>query len=71
MEQLNPEKTYKFVYNAFRDEFIPVLGTAISEILPPMSRFSKDKKLSKKREKVLDKLIMFFKKYFDISNPKL
>lgn len=71
VEQLNPEKTYKFVYNAFRDEFIPETGTAISEILPPMSRFSKDKKLSKKREKVLDKLIIFFKKYFDISNPKL
>jgi type I restriction enzyme R subunit len=69
-ENLNPEETYKFVYNAFRSGSIPTTGTDIAKILPPISRFSPGGERSKKRESVLDKLTLFFQRFFDISNIK-
>lgn len=40
-EKLNPAETETFVANAFRDGAIPATGTAITKILPPVSRFTK------------------------------
>src|SRR3546814_8688883 len=40
-ESLNAEATHSFIDNAFRDGSIPSTGTAITRILPPVSRFSK------------------------------
>jgi type I restriction enzyme R subunit len=45
-------------------------GTAITKVLPPVSRFSQDGKRSKKRETVLEKLTKFFERFFDISGGK-
>lgn len=70
-ENLNQDETYKFIDNAFRDGAIQSTGTAISKILPPVSRFSEDNSRGKKRETVLDKLTSFFNKFFDISRNKL
>jgi type I restriction enzyme R subunit len=70
-EGLDHGETYKFIDNAFRDGSIQSSGTAISKILPPVSRFSADNSRGKKRETVLDKLSSFFNKFFDISNNKL
>src|SRR3546814_3490010 len=42
-ESLNAEATHSFIDNAFRDGSIPSTGTAITRILPPVSRFSKGK----------------------------
>jgi len=39
-EKLNPEETYKFIENAFRDGGVPTTGTSIRKILPKMSIFS-------------------------------
>lgn len=39
-EELDRDATYKFVQNAFRDGGVAVTGTAISKVLPPVSRFS-------------------------------
>lgn len=66
-ENLNPDETYKFIENAFRDGGIPTVGTNISKILPPVSRFSKDGQRTKKRESVIEKLTKFFERFFDIS----
>lgn len=69
-ENLNHDETYKFVKNAFRNGSIATTGTALSKILPPVSRFSPGGERSKKRESVLDKLTRFFERFFDISNGK-
>jgi len=70
-ENLDHDETYKFIENAFRDGGIQSNGTAITNILPPASRFSPDQSRGKKRETVLDKLAEFFNKFFDISSDKL
>jgi type I restriction enzyme R subunit len=70
-EGLDHDETYRFIDNAFRDGVVQSTGTAISKILPPVSRFSADNSRGKKRETVLDKLTSFFNKFFDISGNKL
>jgi type I restriction enzyme R subunit len=69
-ENLDPEATYKFIQNAFRDGNVPTTGTAISKVLPPVSRFSPTGERSQKRESVLNKLTKFFERFFDISGGK-
>jgi type I restriction enzyme, R subunit len=70
-EKLDREATYKFINNAFRDGNVATTGTAISKILPPISKFRPDGKYGKKRESVLSKLTSFFERFFDISNRKI
>jgi len=70
-ENLDKEATYKFINNAFRDGNIATTGTAITNVLPPVSRFSKTGERTKKRESVLDKLTNFFDRFFDISKREL
>ena len=70
-ENLDRQATYSFIKNAFRDGHVAITGTAISKVLPPVSRFSPDGKRTKKRETVLAKLTNFFQKFFDISGGKL
>ena len=66
-EELNADETKAFVDNAFRDGVIPVTGTAITKILPPVSRFSKNNGHSAKKQTVLDKLGEFFERYFGLT----
>lgn len=70
-ENLDKEATYKFINNAFRDGSVPITGTEISEVLPPISKFRPDGARTKKRESILSKLINFFERFFDISSGKL
>jgi type I restriction enzyme R subunit len=63
-EGLDAEETKIFVENAFRDGAIPLTGTAITKILPPVSRFSKNSNHSAKKQTVLNKLAAFFERYF-------
>jgi type I restriction enzyme R subunit len=70
-ENLDKEKTYKFIESAFRDGGVQSSGTAIAKILPPVSRFSPDGGRGKKRETVLDKLTAFFGRFFDISGERM
>ena len=70
-EDLNREETFKFVDNAFRDGFVQTTGTALTKVLPPMSRFSAKSERPKKRESVLEKINVFFSKFWDISGGKL
>ncbi|HHY57503.1 MAG TPA: type I restriction endonuclease subunit R [Chloroflexi bacterium] len=65
-EGLKPEETKAFVDNAFRDGAIPTTGTAITKIMPPVSRFSKDNHHGVKKQSVLDKLAAFFERYFGL-----
>jgi type I restriction enzyme, R subunit len=68
-ENLNPDETYSFIANSFRDWSIPNTGTGITKILPQTSRFRPDGNRTQKRETVLEKLMKFFERFFDIS-PK-
>ena len=63
-ENLNDPETRKFVSNAFRDGAIKENGTEINNILPPMGRFGGQR--AKKKVSVLEKLKLFFNKYFGL-----
>ncbi len=62
-ERLNPENTRKFLDNAFRDGEIKTAGTDIDKLMPPVSRFGGSGRAQKKQV-VIDKLKVFFDKYF-------
>ncbi|MDZ4178482.1 MAG: type I restriction endonuclease subunit R, partial [Coriobacteriia bacterium] len=65
-EGLHPDKTRAFVETAFRDGAIQTTGTAITKVLPPVSRFSPDGGHSEKKQRVLSKLGEFFERFFGL-----
>ena len=64
-ENLKADETTKFVENAFRDGEIRTTGTDIDKILPAMSRFGGGNR-QEKRKTVIEKLKVFFEKYFGV-----
>jgi type I restriction enzyme, R subunit len=67
-EGLNDAATRAFMDNAFRDGAIPSTGTAITKVLPPVSRFAAGDGHSMKKRTVLERLAAFFERYFGLSN---
>lgn len=65
-EKLKSEDTHKFLENAFRDGELKTVGTDIDKIMPPVSRFGGSGR-AKKKQNVIDKLKIFFEKYFGIT----
>ncbi|BCR26446.1 type I restriction endonuclease subunit R [Aquipseudomonas alcaligenes] len=65
-ENLNADAAREFVEQAFRDGSIPTAGTAITKILPPVSRFSQGNGHAAKKQTVLGKLAVFFERYFGL-----
>ncbi|MBP9779545.1 type I restriction endonuclease subunit R [Candidatus Gracilibacteria bacterium] len=70
-ESLNLKETYKFIENSFRNGSVAINGTAIAKILPTISIFSPNGEYTQKRESVVDKLMKFFERFFDISNKEI
>lgn len=70
-ENLDHDATYAFIQNAFRDGNVAVTGTAITKVLPPVSRFSPSGERTQKRENVLNKLTGFFERFFGISGNSM
>ena len=66
-ENLNAEAAREFIGNAFRDGSISASGTAITKILPPVSRFSQNNGHAVKKQTVLDKLTAFFERFFGLA----
>jgi type I restriction enzyme R subunit len=66
-EGLRPEEARAFVDDAFRDGAVPTTGTAITRILPPVSRFAPDASHATKKRTVLDRLIAFVDRYAGLS----
>ena len=64
-ENLREEETRKFIDNAFEDGFIKTTGTDIDRIIPPISRFASNSR-SIKKQTIIDKLLVFFEKYFGL-----
>jgi type I restriction enzyme R subunit len=70
-EKLNHDETYKFIKTAFKDGNIATTGTSITKVLPPISRFGSDGQRTKKRESVIERLMRFFERFFDISRKEM
>ncbi len=70
-ENLDKDETYKFINNAFRDGYVQTTGTAITKVLPPVSRFTPTGDRTKKRESVIEKFVSYFNKFWDISGGRL
>jgi type I restriction enzyme R subunit len=66
-EGLDASETGVFVENAFRDGAIPSTGTAITKILPPLSRFAPGAGHAEKKHAVLERLSAFFERYFGLA----
>lgn len=66
IERLNPEKTKKFMRNAFRVGEVQTSGDTFSDILPPVVMFASENMVDNKRECVRKKLTLFFEKYWDV-----
>jgi type I restriction enzyme R subunit len=67
-EGLDAAATRHFMENAFRDGAIMSSGTAITKILPPVSRFSVGDAHTRKKRTVLERLGAFFERYFGLAN---
>ena len=67
-ENLKIEETYEFIKKAFDRGNVEENGTDVVNILPQMSRFTADNDRSKKKQRVLDRLIEFFDKFFSITS---
>ena len=70
-EKLKKEETYKFIEDAFEKGLIETEGTKISNLLPPMSRFSPDGNRQAKKKKVIDKILDFFDKFYVLTSSFL
>jgi type I restriction enzyme R subunit len=66
-EGLDPDATRSFVDAAFRDGAVQPTGTAITKILPPVSRFGQSGGHAAKKASVLAKLGAFFDRFFGLS----
>jgi len=64
-ENLKDEETRQFINRAFRDGILKTTGMEIDRLLPPMSRFGSDNR-AKKKQGILDKLMVFFGKYLGL-----
>jgi type I restriction enzyme R subunit len=66
-EGLDSDATRLFIEAAFRDGAIQPTGTAVTKILPPVSRFSVSGAHAVKKQTVLEKLSAFFERFIGIS----
>ena len=66
-EKLKPAETRKYLENAFREGEIKTTGTDIDKLMPPVSRFGGAGR-AKKKQSVIDRLKVFFEKYFGIGS---
>ncbi|WP_062289801.1 type I restriction endonuclease subunit R [Demequina phytophila] len=70
-EGLRPDETADFIAAAFRDGAIAKTGTAITRILPPVSRFSPGGDHGDKKQRVLGRLEAFFERFLGLaSDPR-
>ncbi|MFF2031086.1 type I restriction endonuclease subunit R [Arthrobacter sp. NPDC058192] len=69
-ENLRSHAVHSFVENAFRDGTLRTTGTAITEVLPPASRFSSNGGHGERKQRVIAKLGAFFERFFGLSSSE-
>jgi type I restriction enzyme, R subunit len=67
-ENLRRDETRAFIDAAFRDGAIQTTGTAITRVLPAVSRFAAGGGHGEKKQRVLTKLSAFFERFFGLSS---
>ncbi|GAA3871164.1 type I restriction endonuclease subunit R [Leifsonia kafniensis] len=67
-QKLRPEQTRAFLESAFRDGQLRTSGTAITKILPPVSRFASDGGHGVKKKNVVEALTRFFERFFGLAS---
>ena len=67
-ENLNKEATYEIIKRSFESGMVETTGTSISKVLPAMTRFDVGNRRSSKKKTVINKLIDYFNRFFNISN---
>ena len=65
-EQLKDDETKAFKASAYRDGALRTTGTAITKVLPPASRFQPDGGHGAKKQRVIDRLGVFFERFFGL-----
>lgn len=66
-ENLRPEETRKFIDRSFTDGYVTTTGVAITKVLPPMPIIGGGGvNREEKKNVVLEKLMTFFNKYFNV-----
>ncbi len=63
-ENLKPAETMRFLNDALRDGTLKTTGTAIDQIMPPVSRFGGGRAV--KKQGIIEKLMKFFEKYLGL-----
>ena len=66
-ENLNKEETYNFIQRSFEQGRVETNGTEVSTILPPMNMFTPNNDRQEKNNKVIDRLLNFFDRFFSIT----
>jgi len=65
-EKLKRDETFAFIGDAFRDGVISTSGTAITKVMPPVSRFARDGGHGEKKQRVISKLQGFFERFLGL-----
>ena len=66
-ENLNKEETYNFIQRSFEQGRVETNGTEVSTVLPPMNMFTPNNDRQEKKNKVIDRLLNFFDRFFSIT----
>ena len=67
-EHLKPDETRRFVAHAFADGTLQTTGTAVTKILPPVSRFAPANGHGEKKARVLSRLAAFLDRFLGLGN---
>jgi type I restriction enzyme R subunit len=66
-EGLNAGATKAFMDAAFRDGGVPTTGTAIADVMPPISRFAGDGTHAARKRAILARLAAFLERYLGLA----
>ncbi|MFB9775052.1 type I restriction endonuclease subunit R [Brevibacterium otitidis] len=66
-QRLRPEETRAFIESAFRDGELRTTGTAITTIMPPVSRFAPTGGHGERKAGVIAALTRYFERFFGLS----
>ena len=69
-EGLKPDETLQFIDQAFQDGSLRTSGTAITKVLPPVSRFNKSGAHGTKKRRVVEKLTSYFDRFFGLNSGR-
>ncbi|AWB83090.1 type I restriction endonuclease subunit R [Corynebacterium liangguodongii] len=69
-EGLRPDLTRALIETAFREGVLRTTGTAIAQVLPPVSRFAVSGGHGEKKQRVTQKLQAFFERFYGLAEVR-